>query len=80
MAQGEQLEVPFTKEEIFRAVNVGLMAEYFLKDDITGVLNDFFKNSIINASSIPKKIDAKSLGDYRPVSFTSCLYKIIARV
>ena len=63
MAQREQLEVPFTEEEILRAVNIGLMAEYFLKDDITRVLNDFFKNSIINASSIPKKIDAKSLGD-----------------
>lgn len=29
---------------------------------------------------IPKKVGAKTVGDYRPISLTLCLYKIIARV
>jgi hypothetical protein len=70
----------------------GFIAEFFkkswniLKEDIKGVFNDFFKNGIINASvnetyiCLIPKIGAKSAGDFRPISLTTYLYKIITRV
>lgn len=58
-----------------------------LKDDIKRVFQDFFENAIINGNLnetymclISKKIDAKKVGDNRPISPTTCLYKNSARV
>lgn len=58
-----------------------------IKEDLRKVFQDFFKNSIINASInetyiylIPKKVDAKRVNDYKPISLTTCLYKVVAQV
>lgn len=71
----------------------GFTAEFYkkywniLKHDILKVFQDFFRKGIINASLnetyiclIPKKMDARTVSDYRPISLISCMYKIIARV
>lgn len=101
--QRNQLELPFTEEEIWIAIKAlgsnkspgpdGYTAEFFkktwniLKADLLKVFQDFFEKGIINASVnetyiclIPKKIDTRTMGDYRPISLTTGLYKIIARV
>lgn len=59
-----------------------------LKPDIFRVFQDFFfQNDIINSNVnetynclISKNIDARKVGHYRPISLTTGLYKIIARV
>lgn len=71
----------------------GFTLEFFkkcsniLKSDIMRVFQDFFQNGIINVGHnetyiclISKKIDAHTVDDFRPISLTTCLYKIIARV
>lgn len=51
------------------------------------MFQDFFKNGIINAALnetyiclIPKRRDAKTVHDFRPISLIPCAYKILARV
>ena len=55
--------------------------------DIMRVFQDFFRNRVINGNLnetyiclISKKLDARTVADFRPISLTTGLYKIIARV
>lgn len=65
--------------EFFKKQNI-------LKYNIKGVFQDFFEKANINAnfndSYMPysKKTEAKLARDYRPISLTTCLYKVVARV
>ena len=58
-----------------------------VKGDILKVMEEFFQNGIINAITnetyiclIPKKSDSTKLGDFRPISLVSSLYKIVSKV
>ena len=58
-----------------------------LKDDIMNMVSDFFDSRIINASLnetyiclIPKKLDARMIFGYWPISLIPRAYKIIAWV
>ena len=51
------------------------------------MFQDFFQNGVINSNVnetyiylISKKLDAHTVADFRPVSLTTGLYKIIAKV
>ncbi|XP_023518084.1 uncharacterized protein LOC111781628 [Cucurbita pepo subsp. pepo] len=59
----------------------------FMRVDIMRVFHDFFRNGVINGNLnetyiylISKKLDARTVADFRPISLTTGLYKIIARV
>lgn len=71
----------------------GFAAEFFkhswhtIKSHIMTMIREFFNSSITNTTLnetyiclIPKKLDAKSIIDYRPISLIPCAYKIIASV
>lgn len=58
-----------------------------LKIDLLEVFQEFFENGIINKRTnetyiclIPKKKKASKVGDFRPISLTTSLYKVIAKV
>lgn len=58
-----------------------------VKGDIMKVMEEFFQNGIINAVTnetyiclIPKKSDSTKVGDFRPISLITSLYKIVAKV
>lgn len=58
-----------------------------LKEDILRVFQDFFQKGIVNVNLnetciclIPKKVDAHTVSDFRPIRLISCMYKSIARV
>lgn len=70
----------FTIEFFKKAWNI-------IKSDIMMMFQDFFKNGIINKAlnetyicRIPKKVGAKTVHEYRPISLMPCAYKILARV
>lgn len=58
-----------------------------IKDDIMKMFNEFFKKGVTSKAMrstfivlVPKTKRARSLGDYRPISLVSSLYKIISKV
>lgn len=58
-----------------------------IKYDICNIFNDFHKNSIINKAVnvtfialIAKKYKCSIASDYRPISLTTALYKLLAKV
>ena len=59
----------------------------FMRADIMRVFQDFFQNGVINGNLnetyiclISKKLDARTVANFRPISLTTDLYKITARV
>ena len=82
MCDGEKAQGPdvYTMEVFKRGWNT-------IKKDVLGVFDEFFNNGIINACTnstyiclIPKKLSSLKLKDYRPISFVTSLYKILAKV
>lgn len=58
-----------------------------VKGDIMKVMEELFQNGIINAVTnetyiclIPKKSESTKVGDFRPISLITSLYKIVAKV
>ncbi|KAK9927793.1 hypothetical protein M0R45_024959 [Rubus argutus] len=58
-----------------------------IKSDLLKVMEEFYSNGVVNAITnetyiclIPKKVDSLKIGDYRPISLVTSLYKIIAKV
>ncbi|MDV3143356.1 MAG: hypothetical protein Q8761_02910, partial [Sweet potato little leaf phytoplasma] len=58
-----------------------------LKPSIMQVFHDFFRNGIVNCNVnetyialVPKRSKSQKISDYRPISLTTSLYKIIAKV
>ncbi|XP_073066025.1 uncharacterized protein [Primulina eburnea] len=58
-----------------------------VKDDLIRVFDEFFQDGIVNAVTnetyiclIPKKNEARKVNDFRPISLTTSLYKILAKV
>lgn len=58
-----------------------------IKDDLLKVFGKFFERGRMNIAMksifialIPKNDGARELGDYRPISLVSSLYKIISKV
>lgn len=71
----------------------GFTAEFFkcfwptIKSDMMLLFNDFFTYGVINVKLnetytclIPKKVDSKTVSDYRPISLIPCAYEIVAHV
>lgn len=58
-----------------------------MKHDILNFMKEFYKNSILArglncsfVSLIPQKENPVSLSDFRPISLTSSIYKILSKV
>lgn len=58
-----------------------------IKDDLFQVVSEFFRNGVINLKTnntliclIPKKNDAIKVGDFRLISLTTGLYRIISKM
>lgn len=71
----------------------GLTVEVFkffwstIKSDLMRLIHDFYTSGVINVKLnetyirlIPKKVDSKSVSNYRPISLIPCAYKIVAQI
>jgi hypothetical protein len=87
MLQIEQLDKPFTLEEVRAVILFYLSCWDIISNNVIKLVHAFYHNildiSKINLASIcrlPKKQDAQLITQYRPISLINYSFKIIIKI